>query len=87
LNRSTLPSTALPPALAAVAAAVVGQDLVDDDAAGGEPDLGSGQEARGGLAGLIRVDLGIGQPRMIVDGGVDETVADQRVVMAAALAS
>jgi hypothetical protein len=33
------------------------------------------------------VDLGIGQPGVVIDGGVDEAMADQRVVMAAALAA
>jgi hypothetical protein len=33
------------------------------------------------------VELGIGQPGVIINGGVDESVALPRVVMAAALAA
>jgi hypothetical protein len=70
-----------------MAAAVVGQDLLDDHAAGGEPGLGPGQEPGGSLAGLIGVDLGIGQPGVVIDGGVDEPMTDQWVVVAAELAA
>jgi hypothetical protein len=34
-------------------------------------------------SGLVGVDFGVGQPGVVVDGGVDVAVADQRVVMAA----
>jgi hypothetical protein len=33
------------------------------------------------------VDLGIGQPGVVIDGGVDEPMTDQRVVVAAELAA
>ena len=68
------------PAVAAVAAAVVGQDPLDDHAVFGEAGLGAVQEAGRGLAGLIGVDLGIGQPRVVVDRGVNEPVAADRVM-------
>jgi hypothetical protein len=77
----------LAPSVAAVAAAVVGQDPLDGDATGGEPGLGSGEEPDRGLAGLVRVDLGVGQPGVVIDGGVDEPMTLQRGVMAAELAA
>jgi hypothetical protein len=45
--------------------------------------VGTDEESGGGLAGLVGVDFGVGQPGVVVDGGVDVAVADQRVVMAA----
>jgi hypothetical protein len=66
--------------VAAVAAAVVGEDLLDDHAASGEPGLGPLEEPGRGLAGLIGVDLGIGQPGVVVDRGVDEPIAADRVM-------
>jgi hypothetical protein len=73
--------------VAAVAAAVVGQDLLDGDAVVGEPGLGSRQEPDRGLLGLIWVDFGIGEPRVVIDRGVDEAVAGQWLMMAAAPAA
>jgi hypothetical protein len=66
--------------MAAVAAAVLGEDLLDDQAVVGEPGLGSKEEVGRGLAGLIRVDLGIGQPGVVVDRGVNEPIAADRVM-------
>jgi hypothetical protein len=71
------------PLVAAVAATVVGQYPLDGDPAGTEPGVGTDEESGGGLAGLVGVDFGVGQPGVVVDGGVDVAVADQRVVMAA----
>jgi hypothetical protein len=73
--------------VAAVAAAVVGQHPLDDHAAVGEPGLGSSQEPGCSLPPLVEVDLGIGKAGMIIDRGVDEPMADQWIVMAAAPAA
>jgi hypothetical protein len=77
----------LTPGIAAVAAAVVGQDSLDGDPASPEPALCAVQEPSSGLAGLVAVDLGIGQPGVVINGGVDEAVAGQGVMVAAALAA
>ena len=77
----------LAPLVAAVAAAVVGQHPLDDHPAVGEPGVGSGQEPGRRLLGLVGVDLGIGQPGVVIDGGVDEPMASQRVMVAAAAAA
>jgi hypothetical protein len=60
----------LAPVVAAVAAAVVGQDWLDAHTAGGEPGLGSAKEPGRGLTGLIRVNLGIGEARVVIDRGM-----------------
>jgi hypothetical protein len=78
---------ALVPAVAAIAGAVVGQDPLDDHAAFSEPGPGSAKEPSRGLAALIRVDLGVGQPGVVIDGGVDIPLTNQGVVMAAALSA
>ncbi len=49
--------------------------------------MGSGQEPGCGLSPLVGVDLGIGQPGVVIDGGVDEPMAGQKMVMAAGLAA
>ena len=61
----------LVPAVAAVAGAVVGQDPLDDHAACSQPGVRSAKEPSRGLAGRIGVDLAIGQPGVVIDGGVD----------------
>jgi hypothetical protein len=42
---------------------------------GGEEPRCSAQEPGAGLAPLVRQDLGIGQPRVIIDGGVNVVIA------------
>jgi hypothetical protein len=69
----------LPPGVAAVAGAVVGQDPLDGDPAFGEPGTRPGPEPAGGPGLLIRVDLGVGQPGVVVDRGVQLAVAVARV--------
>ena len=61
----------------------VGQHPLDGDTAVSKPRLSSVQEPDGGLAGLIRMDLGVGQPGVVIDRGVDEPMAGQRVMVAA----
>ena len=48
----------------------------DLDAVGGVERRGPGQEAGGGGALLVGVDLGVGQAGVIIDSGVDVVVAD-----------
>ena len=81
------PPAGLGPQPAAIAAAVVGQHPLDDQAVGGEPGLGPLAEPDRGLAGLIGVDLGIGEAGVVINGGMDEAVAVPRVVMTAELAT
>ena len=60
----------------AVGEGVVGQHPLHDHAVGGEERPGPTQEPRAGPAALVGVDLGVGQPGVVVGGGVDELVAD-----------
>jgi len=65
----------------AVGEGVVGDHAVDRvDAVGGEVGGGAGQEGCGGDAFLVRVDLGVGQSGVVIDGGVDVVVADRAAV-------
>jgi hypothetical protein len=73
-------SAGLTPPVGAVAAAVIGQDALDADAAGGEPRVRAVQERGCGRRGLVIVDLGVGQAGVVIDRGVDEAVADQWLV-------
>src|SRR3954447_10639230 len=63
-----------------VAGPVVGQDPLDGDAVSGEPGDGSGAESRGGVGLLVGQHLGVDQPGVVVECGVDVAVADHRVV-------
>jgi hypothetical protein len=58
--------------------AVVGEHPLDRDPALGEEAEGSGHEPRGGLLALVGQDLGVGEPRAVVDRGVHEIVAVTR---------
>jgi hypothetical protein len=49
--------------------------------------LGSKEEPGRGVAGLVRVDLGVGQPGVIIHRCMDEPMADQRMAVAAPLAA
>jgi hypothetical protein len=66
----------LRPDAAAVAAAVVRQHPLDGDAAGGEPGHRAAQDSSCGGRELVVVDLGVGQPAVVIDDGVDVGVAD-----------
>src|SRR5205814_6949218 len=60
----------------AVGEGVVGDDALDGgDAVGGEVGGGAEREAGGGGAFFVRQDLGVGEPGVVVDGGVDVVVA------------
>src|SRR4051794_8323301 len=54
---------------------VVGDDPLDGDAVAGVEGRGAGEEAGAGGALLIVEDLGVGQPGVIVHGGVDVVIA------------
>lgn len=63
-------------AVRVITRAVVGQDATDADAEAGEPGYGCGQEVRGAALGLVRIHGGEGEPRVVVDGDVQELGAD-----------
>jgi hypothetical protein len=60
---------------AAVADPVVGEHAVDGDAVQGEPVVGAPPEASAALGALVAQDLDVGQPRVVVDRGVQVVVA------------
>jgi hypothetical protein len=60
----------------AIEAAVVGQHPAHGDPVVGEPGSGAEPEGRGGLLPLVGEDLGVGQSRVAIDGGVQGSVAD-----------
>ena len=60
---------------AAVADPVVGQDPGHGDAVQGEPMASAVPEPSAGLGSLVAQDLDIGQPRVVVDRGVQVVVA------------
>src|SRR5688572_28437243 len=69
------------PGVGAVGRAVVGQHPLHGDAAGGEPGHRPAQHADGGGSGLVVVDLGLGDPAVVVEHGVHERGADLGVVV------
>src|SRR5215467_2771306 len=64
-----------------VAAAVVADDAFDGDPGCGVPGVRAGQERGCGFAGLVGQDLGIGQPGVVVEGGVQVAVAQVRAAV------
>ncbi len=54
---------------------VIVQHLLDANAVGGKERPGSAQELRADGTSLISQDLGVGQPAVVVDGGMDVVVA------------
>jgi hypothetical protein len=66
---------------AGAVAAAVGEHALDGDAAGGEVAAGAAPERGGGVFALLGEDLGIGQPGVVVQGGVQESVAQPGVVV------
>ena len=77
-SASQPPCGAHPAPVGAVAVdqGVVGEQPPDAYALSGEPGDGAVQEFRAGQVFLIGVDLAVGQPGAVVDGGVDVVVAD-----------
>ena len=59
-----------------VRAAVVRQDAFDGDAALGEPADSAVQDGDGGDGGLVVVDLGVRDTRVVIDDRVDERVPE-----------
>jgi len=72
--------TGLAPQEAAVAAAVVGQHAFDGHPSCGEPGDGSSEHAGCGGGGLVVMDLGVGDPRVVVEDGVNKRCAHLLVV-------
>ena len=64
-----------------VGRAVVGQHPLDDDAALSEPGHRVAQDGGGGGGGLVVVDLGVGDPGVVIDHGVHERGPHLRVVV------
>ena len=73
------------PVAGAVAGAVVAEDAFDGDPGGGIPGVRAGQERRGRVLGLIRQDLGVSEAGVVIQGGVQVAVAQDRVAVAGAL--
>ncbi len=69
--RADLRQCGLVGAAVGVGEGVVGHDPADGHAVGGEPLAGAGEEAGAGFTGLGRQQLGVGQPRAVVDGDVE----------------
>jgi hypothetical protein len=63
-------------AAVAVGEGVAGQHPLDTDAMGGEEVAGAAEEPGAGVAALVGQDLGVGQPRVVVDGGGEVVIAD-----------
>src|ERR1700722_5811057 len=72
------------PVAGAVAATVVGEDALDGDPGGGVPGGGAGQERGRGFLALVGEDLGIGEPGVVVQDGVQIAVAQLGVAVAVA---
>jgi len=65
-----------------VGAAVVAEDRFDRDPVASEEGDGAAQEAGGGRCFLVGQHLGVGQAAVIVDGDVDELIADRPALAA-----
>ena len=64
-----------------VSRAIVRQDTLNGDSAGCEPSDGPDQHRNCGEGGLVIVDLGAGNPGVVIDHGVDERVFHQFVAV------
>src|SRR5690625_315 len=71
----------------AVAAAVVGQDPAHGDPGIVEEGVGPLPESGGGVFALVFQQFAVGQPRVVVDGGVDVTVPGPTLAVELALGS
>ena len=69
----------------AVGEGVVGQHPLDGDAMAGEEHPGPAEEPGASVAALIGQDFGIGQPGVVVDGGMDIVIAWAMLAVASAL--
>jgi hypothetical protein len=69
----------------AVGEGVVGQHPLDGDAMAGEEHPGPAEEPGAAVAALIGQDFGIGQPGVVVDGGMDIVIAWAMLAVASAL--
>src|SRR5690625_7767938 len=73
--------------MGAVAAAVVGQDPAHGDPGIVEEGVGPLPESGGGVFALVFQQFAVGQPRVVVDGGVDVPVPGPTLAVALALGS
>ena len=62
-------------AMRSIAGAVIREQCLDGDALLGEPDAGAACEGRTSAATLVWEDLGVGNPREVIHGHVDELPA------------
>jgi hypothetical protein len=85
LDRSEVGDDLLELAAVAVGEGVVGQHPLDGDAMAGEEHPGPAEEPRAAVAALISQDFGIGQARVVVDGGMDIVIARAMLAVASAL--
>jgi hypothetical protein len=72
------PGAGVSPGPGPVAVAVVADHALDGDPGGGVPGCCAGQERSGGFFRLVGQDLGIGEPRVVLQGSVQVAVADDR---------
>jgi hypothetical protein len=72
------------PQFRAVAGAVVADDALDGDAVAGVPGVRAVQERGCGVFALVGQDLCVGEPGVVVQGGVQVAVAQDRVSVASA---
>jgi hypothetical protein len=63
--------------VAAIAHRAVGHHSSDRDAVAGEPGQGALDERNHGRTALVGEQLAVGQPRMVVDDGVEVVVAER----------
>ena len=66
----------MPGAAVSVGEGVVGQDALHGDVVGGVEGHGAAQKSGAGLSALVVKDLGVGQSRMVINGGVDVVKAE-----------
>jgi hypothetical protein len=85
LDRTQLGHHGLDLAAVAVGEGVVSQHPLDGDVVGGEEAAGPAQESCAGGATLVGQDLGIGQPGVVIDGGMDLVIARAVVPIPAAM--
>lgn len=73
----------IPPEVGFVGGSVVGEDPFNGDSEDGEPGHGPFQDGYCGGRGFVAVDLGVGDPGMVVNDRVHVGRADDRMAAAA----
>lgn len=69
------------PEVGFVGGAVIGKDSFDHDAASRKPGHCPSKNVDRGGSGFVTVDLGIGDPGMVVDDGVNEAGPDKQAAL------